>query len=77
LEQVWYQAISSLCNLEQDGPHLPSFTVGYRNEWFTQKLAVAIVGRSGWTVLIFPTIPLGVGGANEWSQARLPGHICR
>jgi creatinine amidohydrolase len=51
--------------LEQHGPYLPSFTDGSRNEWLTQKLAEAIVGRSGWTVLNFPTIPLGVGGANE------------
>jgi creatinine amidohydrolase/Fe(II)-dependent formamide hydrolase-like protein len=51
--------------LEQHGPYLPSFTDGYRNEWLTQKLAEAIVARPGWNVLIFPIIPLGVGGANE------------
>ncbi len=51
--------------LEQHGPYLPSFTDGYRNEWLTQRLAEAIVARPGWSVLIFPTIPLGVGGANE------------
>jgi creatinine amidohydrolase len=51
--------------LEEHGPHLPSFTDGYSNEWLTQKLAEAIVARPGYTVLIFPTIPLGIGGANE------------
>lgn len=51
--------------LEQHGPYLPSFSDGYSNEWLTQKLAEALVARSGWKVLIFPTIPLGVGGANE------------
>jgi creatinine amidohydrolase/Fe(II)-dependent formamide hydrolase-like protein len=51
--------------LEQHGPHLPSFTDGYSNEWLTQKLAEGIVARPGWAVLVFPTIPLGHGGANE------------
>jgi creatinine amidohydrolase/Fe(II)-dependent formamide hydrolase-like protein len=51
--------------LEQHGPYLPSFTDGYANEWLTQQLAEAIVKRPGWNVLIFPTVPLGVGGANE------------
>jgi creatinine amidohydrolase/Fe(II)-dependent formamide hydrolase-like protein len=51
--------------LEEHGPHLPSFSDGYSNEWLTQKLAEAIVGRSSWTVLVFPMIPLGHGGGNE------------
>ncbi|HKP68282.1 MAG TPA: creatininase family protein [Pyrinomonadaceae bacterium] len=51
--------------LEQHGPHLPSFTDGYSNEWITQKVAASIAARPGWSVLIFPTIPLGHGGANE------------
>jgi creatinine amidohydrolase/Fe(II)-dependent formamide hydrolase-like protein len=51
--------------LEQHGPHLPSFSDGYSNEWITQKLAEAIVARPGWAALVFPTIPLGHGGANE------------
>ena len=51
--------------LEQHGPHLPSFTDGYSNEWIAQRLAEAIVARPGWAVLVFPTIPLGHGGANE------------
>src|SRR5436190_7591702 len=51
--------------LEEHGPHLPSFTDGYSNEWLTEKLAEAIVTRRGWSALVFPTIPLGHGGANE------------
>lgn len=51
--------------LEQHGPHLPSFTDGFSNEWLTQRLAEAIVERPGMSVLIFPTIPLGHEGANE------------
>lgn len=51
--------------LEQHGPFLPSFTDGYRNEWATEELAQAVAARSGWTALVLPTIPLGVGGANE------------
>ena len=56
--------------LEQHGPFLPSFTDGYRNEATTQELARAVIARPGWTALILPTIPLGVGGANE-----LGGHF--
>ncbi len=56
--------------LEQHGPFLPSFTDGYRNEATTEELARAVVARPGWTALILPTIPLGVGGANE-----LGGHF--
>ena len=51
--------------LEEHGPHLPSFTDGYSNEWLAQRLAEAIVRRPGYSVLLFPTIPLGHGGANE------------
>lgn len=51
--------------LEQHGPHLPSFTDGYSNEWLTQRLADTIVEVTGRPVLLFPTIPLGHEGANE------------
>src|SRR5687768_9359633 len=51
--------------LEQHGPHLPSFSDGYLNEWYADGLAERIVARPGWKVLRFPTIPLGSGGANE------------
>lgn len=51
--------------LEEHGPHLPSFTDGYSNEWLAQELAESIVERPGMSVLLFPTIPLGHEGANE------------
>lgn len=51
--------------LEQHGPYLPSFTDGYMNEWWTERLAEAIAARPGWTALVFPMLPLGDGGANE------------
>lgn len=51
--------------LEQHGPYLPSFSDGYYNEHLTAQLAKAIAARPGWSVLIFPTIPIGSGGANE------------
>ena len=51
--------------LEQHGPYLPSFTDGYMNEWWTERLAEAIIARPGWTALVFPLLPLGDGGANE------------
>src|SRR5690349_10527912 len=51
--------------LEEHGPYLPSFTDGYWNEKLTDTIAKAIAARKGWTVLIFPTIPLGNSGAND------------
>ena len=57
--------------LEEHGPYLPSFTDGYVDAAVTQELARSIVARPGWTVLIFPAVPLGFGGANgigaKWS----------
>ncbi len=51
--------------LEQHGPYLPSYTDGYQNERVTQALAEAVAARPGWVALVFPSIPLGTGGANE------------
>lgn len=51
--------------LEEHGPFLPSFTDGYQNEAWARDIADAIVARPGWTVLMFPMIPLGTGGAND------------
>lgn len=56
--------------LEEHGPFLPSFTDGYRNEATAAELAQLVVARQGWTALMLPTVPLGVGGANE-----LGGHF--
>ena len=60
--------------LEQHGPYLPSFTDGYRNEYYAQRVAESIVERDGWAVLIFPPIPLGTGGANQIAKRHIfPG----
>jgi creatinine amidohydrolase len=60
--------------IEQHGPHLPTFSDGYSNEWLAQKLAEEIVRRPGFAVLLFPTIPLGHEGANEiGAQFVFPG----
>ncbi len=50
--------------LEEHGPFLPCSTDTLGSEKLTCDLANAIVHRPGWSVLIFPTIPLGHGGAN-------------
>lgn len=51
--------------LEEHGPYLPSFTDGHVDEAVTQEVARAIVTRPGWSVVVFPAIPLGSGGANS------------
>lgn len=52
--------------LEQHGPYLPSFTDGYLNEWLAARTAEAILAARGGTVLMFPTIPLGVGSPEDF-----------
>lgn len=51
--------------LEQHGPYLPSYSDGYMNEWWAERLADEIVERPGWSAVIFPAIPLGQSGAND------------
>ena len=51
--------------LEEHGPYLPSFTDGYVDAAVTQEVARAIVTRPGWSVVVFPAVPLGFGGANN------------
>lgn len=50
--------------LEEHGPYLPAYIDGYDNERYARDLGEAIAGRPGWAALLFPTIPLGQGGAN-------------
>lgn len=50
--------------LEEHGPYLPSFTDGYVTQAYTDALANAIVARPGWSVVLFPQIPLGSDPAN-------------
>lgn len=52
--------------IEEHGPWLPTFSDGFLNERLTGALASAIVAaKPGWTVLVFPTVPLGNSGAND------------
>jgi creatinine amidohydrolase/Fe(II)-dependent formamide hydrolase-like protein len=51
--------------LEEHGPYLPAYTDGYSNAYLARRVAEAIVARPGWTVLMFPQIPVGDGGANQ------------
>src|SRR6188768_666793 len=50
--------------LEEHGPYLPAYTDGYAIQAYTQALARAIAARAGWTVVLFPQIPLGNDPAN-------------
>jgi creatinine amidohydrolase/Fe(II)-dependent formamide hydrolase-like protein len=60
--------------LEEHGPYLPSYTDGYAIDAYTQELARAIVARPGWTVVLFPQIPLGNDPANTIGGKRIfPG----
>ena len=51
--------------LEEHGPYLPTLTDGYWNAELTRELALAIAARPGWSVVVFPMVPLGNCGANE------------
>ena len=44
--------------LEEHGPYLPAYTDGYAIEAYARELSRAIVARPGWTVLVFPQIPI-------------------
>jgi creatinine amidohydrolase len=60
--------------LEEHGPYLPSYTDGYAIQAYTGALAAAIVARPGWTVVVFPQIPLGNDPANTIGAVRsFPG----
>ena len=60
--------------LEEHGPYLPSYTDGYAIEAYTRALAAAIAARPGWTVVVFPQIPLGNDPANTIGARRtFPG----
>lgn len=62
--------------LEEHGPYLPVYTDGYADRYYTDQLAAVLSQRPGWTILIFPEIPLGFCGANcmgaKWN---FPGSI--
>ncbi len=57
--------------LEEHGPYLPAYTDGILSERLTDEIARAVATKKpGWTVLIFPQVPLGASGSNE-----LGGHF--
>ena len=60
--------------LEEHGPYLPSYTDGYAIDAYTQELAKAIVAP-GWTVVLFPQIPLGNDPANTIGDKRVRGWL--
>jgi creatinine amidohydrolase len=51
----------------EHGPYLPNVD-SFRNERLAHELANAIAQRPGWHVVMFPFIPLGQGGANEFGN---------
>lgn len=63
--------------LEEHGPYLPSYTDGYAIDAYTQELAKAIVARPGWTVVVFPQIPLGNDPANTIGGVQKPPGVIR
>jgi creatinine amidohydrolase len=56
---------------EEHGPYLPSFSDGYENEWLSLHVAEALVTKTSRPILLFPTIPLGVGSPEDFG-ARQP-----
>jgi hypothetical protein len=47
---------------------LPTFTDGYVSEWAAGEVAKRIAMRPGWHVVMFPTIPLGVGSPEDFGS---------
>ena len=47
--------------MEEHGPYLPLYSDGYRNEELSKRIGEIISEEKGFNVLIFPSIPLGVG----------------
>jgi creatinine amidohydrolase len=60
--------------LEEHGPYLPSGTDCYSADAYVDSLARSIVERPGWSVVIFPQIPIGSDPANGLGQIwKFPG----
>jgi creatinine amidohydrolase len=60
--------------LEQHGPYLPAYADGFANERLARHVAEAIAARPGWVSLMYPSVPIGTGGANEIGrQYEYPG----
>jgi creatinine amidohydrolase len=55
---------------EEHGPYLPAFTDGYVSEAAAIDVAKRIAARPGWQVVMFPTLPLGVGSPEDFGGRR-------
>ena len=52
--------------LEEHGPHLPAATDVFETEGVTQRLAARLADSlPAWSVVLMPTVPYGVDGANR------------
>jgi creatinine amidohydrolase len=62
--------------MEEHGPYLPLYTDGYTNEALTKRVADSLYKSTNFTILIFPTIPLGVGSPEAYAGKKsFPGVI--
>ena len=52
--------------IEEHGPYLPLLTDSYLMEWLIDRTADAIVAQEGWTVVIMPSLPIGVGAPEDF-----------
>jgi creatinine amidohydrolase len=62
--------------IEEHGPYLPLYTDGYTNEALAKKVADSIYAALRYNVLVFPTIPLGVGSPESFAGIKTyPGVV--
>jgi creatinine amidohydrolase len=52
--------------IEEHGPYLPLLNDSYLSEWLVSRIADAIVAQKGWTVVIMPSLPIGVGAPEDF-----------
>ena len=52
--------------IEEHGPYLPLLTDSYLMEWLVDRTANAIAAQEGWTVVIMPSLPIGVGAPEDF-----------
>ncbi len=52
--------------IEEHGPYLPLLTDSYISEWLIDRIANTIVAREDWSVVIVPSLPIGVGAPEDF-----------
>ena len=52
--------------IEEHGPYLPLLTDSYFSEWLVARIANTIVAQAGWSVLVMPSLPIGVGAPEDF-----------